>query len=96
MKLETGLIQVYTGNGKGKTTAAPGPALRATGHGLRVHMIQFMKGAALMASKRMASLLIISPTGLPGWVKKGKPDPEDRREAQRALALARESLRGEL
>jgi len=39
-----GLIHVYTGNGKGKTTAALGLGLRACGNGLRVHMIQFMKG----------------------------------------------------
>ena len=39
-----GLIQVYTGNGKGKTTAALGAGLRGVGHGLRVHMIQFLKG----------------------------------------------------
>lgn len=41
---ELGLIQIYTGNGKGKTTAALGLGLRASGHGFRVHMIQFMKG----------------------------------------------------
>lgn len=40
---ELGLIQVYTGNGKGKTTASLGLAFRACGHGLKVAMIQFMK-----------------------------------------------------
>ena len=39
-----GLIQVYTGNGKGKTTAALGLAIRALGHGAKVHIIFFMKG----------------------------------------------------
>ena len=43
-RLERGMIQVYTGNGKGKTTASLGLALRAIGHGYRVYMIQFMKG----------------------------------------------------
>jgi len=44
MPLERGLIQVYTGLGKGKTSAALGLALRAAGHGLKVYIIQFMKG----------------------------------------------------
>jgi cob(I)alamin adenosyltransferase len=42
-KLERGLVHVYTGNGKGKTTASLGLALRAMGHGLSVYMVQFMK-----------------------------------------------------
>ncbi|MDO9465162.1 MAG: cob(I)yrinic acid a,c-diamide adenosyltransferase [bacterium] len=41
--LKTGLVQVYTGNGKGKTTAAIGQAIRAKGNGLNVYMIQFLK-----------------------------------------------------
>ncbi|TDX52988.1 cob(I)yrinic acid a,c-diamide adenosyltransferase [Orenia marismortui] len=44
-KLTQGLVQVYTGNGKGKTTAALGLGLRAAGHGLEVEMIQYMKGS---------------------------------------------------
>ncbi len=44
MKLERGLIQVYTGDGKGKTTAAIGQGIRAYGNGLKVYMLQFLKG----------------------------------------------------
>jgi len=44
MLLEKGFVHVYTGNGKGKTTAAIGLGIRATGEGLKVYMIQFMKG----------------------------------------------------
>lgn len=43
MKLEKGLVQIYTGNGKGKTTAAIGLGIRAYGNGLKVIMIQFLK-----------------------------------------------------
>ena len=81
MPLEQGQIQVYTGNGKGKTTAALGLAFRACGKGLRVLMIQFMKGGGPYgehdAAEKLAPLLTIIPTGRPGWVKRPVPDPED-------------------
>lgn len=44
MKLRQGLVQVYTGDGKGKTTAALGQGLRSCGRGLKVYMVQFLKG----------------------------------------------------
>lgn len=55
-RLKKGLIQVYTGDGKGKTTAALGQALRAVGAGYRVYMVQFLKGGStgeLEAVKRL-------------------------------------------
>jgi cob(I)alamin adenosyltransferase len=92
MKLEQGLIQVYTGNGKGKTTAALGLAFRAVGRELKVCMIQFMKGGGPygehLAAARLAPYLTIIPTGREGWVNRNNPDPEDVRLAREALDLA--------
>lgn len=67
-RLSRGLIQVYTGNSKGKTTSALGLALRAIGHGLFVCMIQFLKGGAytgeLFAAQRLYPHLIIRQYGI--------------------------------
>ena len=96
MKLPQGLIQVYTGNGKGKTTAALGLALRAVGRELMVCMIQFMKGGGPygehLAAGRLAPFLTIHQTGREGWVNRDNPDPEDMRLARGALQLAQQSL----
>ena len=93
--LEQGCVQVYTGNGKGKTTAALGLALRAVGRGLRVCFFQFIKGGSpygehLIAPK-LAPLFTIIQTGRPGWVNT-KDISEDRTVAQKALEQARELL----
>jgi cob(I)alamin adenosyltransferase len=96
MKLEKGLIQVYTGNGKGKTTAALGLALRAVGRELRVCMIQFMKGGGpygeQLAAEKLAPFLTILQTGSGNWCRKGIPAPDDIRLAGEALALAEKTL----
>jgi cob(I)alamin adenosyltransferase len=95
MALERGCIQVYTGNGKGKTTAALGLALRAVGRGLNVCIFQFIKGGGRygehMAAEKLAPLLTIIQTGRPGWVNT-KDISEDRRTAQEALVQAQELL----
>lgn len=94
---EKGLVQIYTGNGKGKTTAALGIALRACGQGARVTMIQFMKGwphyGELASAKNIPGLTLIQ-TGRPDYVYKGQATDVDRAEAERGLALAEAALRG--
>ena len=92
-----GLIQVYTGNGKGKTTAALGLALRAAGHRFRVLMIQFLKGGItygeLKSARKLSPYLTIVPMGRECFVEKKNPHPLDRRWAQRGWKLAQESVR---
>jgi cob(I)alamin adenosyltransferase len=89
------MLEVYTGEGKGKTTAALGLALRATGHGWEVLVIQFMKGSPdygeITAAKGVRGLTVVQ-TGLPTFVEKGNPSAEDLAEAARGLKLAREAL----
>ena len=94
--MEKGLIQVYTGNGKGKTTAALGLALRAVGCGLKVLVVQFMKGSVdygeQVSAARLAPDLKLVKIGREGFVSKSHPDPEDVQRAQEGLSLAREAV----
>ncbi|SMB97523.1 cob(I)yrinic acid a,c-diamide adenosyltransferase [Thermanaeromonas toyohensis ToBE] len=93
--MRKGLTLVYTGNGKGKTTAALGLALRAIGHGQRVFMIQFMKGSAEYGEIQAAQYLphfTLVQKGLPTFVKKGDPGREDLRLAREGLELARQVI----
>ncbi len=95
MMLERGCVQVYTGNGKGKTTAALGLALRAVGRGLKVCILQFIKGGGPygehLIAEKLAPLLTIIQTGRPGWVNT-KDITADRTVAQEAFTKARELL----
>jgi cob(I)alamin adenosyltransferase len=82
--VEQGLVQVYTGDGKGKTTAALGLALRACGAGLRVFLAQFAKGrpsAELNALARLADLLTVRQYGREQFIV-GQATAEDRRLAR--------------
>ncbi len=96
--LERGLVQVYTGNGKGKTTAALGLALRAVGRELRVCMIQFVKGSEPcgehLAAKLLAPHLTIVQTGHKGWLGRKKPGPEVTACARRAFEMAHRAVTG--
>jgi len=83
LRLKKGLIEVYTGNGKGKTTAALGLAMRAVGHGLKVYIFQFLKGrdsSELNTAKALAPNLVIEQGGSK-TLYKGKPSDEDIRLA---------------
>jgi cob(I)alamin adenosyltransferase len=95
-----GLIIVYTGPGKGKTTAALGTMLRAVGQGLKVMMVQFIKGSWHYGELEAARMLgedrfKILPMGR-GFVKLGeeKPHPEDVRLAGEAWEFARQNILG--
>ena len=94
--MEKGLIQVYTGNGKGKTTAALGLALRAVGHGLKVLIIQFMKGninyGELESAKKLSPYLTIKQMGRETFVSKTDPDPIDIKLAQEGFSLAKKEI----
>lgn len=94
--LSQGLVQVYTGNGKGKTTASLGLALRAVGHGFKVRILQFMKGSTvygeLETARRLAPLLSIEQVGRDTFVSRANPAAEDVRLAREGFAKAREVL----
>ena len=92
----TGYIQVYTGNGKGKTTAALGLALRAAGHGMRTYIGQFLKGqhyGELAAVEKLSPLIRIERFGREGFlhITEG-PDDEDIRRAREGLQKCREAM----
>jgi cob(I)alamin adenosyltransferase len=75
----TGYVQVYTGDGKGKTTAATGLALRAAGAGLKVFIAQFVKSekySEILALERFADLITCRQYGSGCWLH-GQPDDED-------------------
>ncbi len=95
-----GLIIIYTGNGKGKTTASLGAALRALGHGWRVLVIQFFKGdwpvvfGEVEMGKRLAPQLEVLQLGK-GFVKHmgdKKPFDEHLAAAKEALRIAKEKI----
>jgi cob(I)alamin adenosyltransferase len=93
-----GLVIVNTGPGKGKTTAALGTALRAVGQGMKVLMVQFIKGSWHYGELDAAGMLgderfKILPMGR-GFVKVGaeKPDPEDVRLVNEAWQFSRENI----
>jgi len=87
-----GTVQVYTGDGKGKTTAALGLAMRAVGHGLSVYMLQFMKGSSNYGELTSAAKLpgfTIEQSGRDEFVDRKNPAQVDVEMAARGLEKAR-------
>lgn len=95
-RLARGYVQVYTGNCKGKTTAALGLAFRAMGSGYRTYIGQFMKGQSygeLEAARMSAPYITIEQYGRKDLVHvKDPPSKQDVRQAEEGLAKAREAM----
>ncbi len=93
---ETGKIQVFTGEGKGKTTAALGLAWRAIGRGLKVFMVQFLKApdtsGEQFAAKALGPMFTIKPMGRKGFIRKRGCEPLDALMAEHALDEARTAM----
>ena len=98
MSSEKGLVIVYTGKGKGKTTAALGIVLRSVGHGYKVGMIQFIKGewyyGELTSSKRLEPEFetIAAGKGFVGIIDDDHAAEDHQKAAKEAIALAKVRL----
>ena len=90
-----GLVQVFTGNGKGKTTAALGTILRAAGHGLRIFIVFFMKGdydyGEFSTLSRLPHVDVAS-FGFRHLTDPANIKPEEVEQARLALSAAREAV----
>jgi cob(I)alamin adenosyltransferase len=91
-----GYVHVYTGEGKGKTTAAMGLALRAAGHGRRVYIGQFMKGRVIGEVKALEGFecVEVEQFGAAGRSPVGHGEGTHAQRAHDGLARARDVLRG--
>jgi len=92
---DRGLVQVFTGNGKGKTTAALGTVLRAVGHGRKIFIVFFMKGDYDYGEYKALAVfpnVEISQYGFREFVDPANIKPEEREQAALALAAARRAV----
>ena len=96
--LENGYIQIYTGDGKGKTTASLGLALRALGHGWKVLIIQFTKGdegttyGEIASSRRFSDNLEVKQFGLDRVVYSHNLNIDDYKETKKGWEYAKEAI----
>lgn len=92
--LERGFVQVYTGNGKGKTTAALGLALRMAGNGGRVFFGQFMKGRLYGEHRALSTLprIDVRTFGGPRCLRREEVTEKDREMARRGLEICRQAM----
>ena len=96
IKTAKGLVIVITGNGKGKTTAAFGQALRAIGQGYKVFVLQFMKGrkyGEFIAAEKYLPHLTIRMSGLDSFVMRDNPAAIDIELAQKGLDMAKKVIK---
>lgn len=92
---DVGLVEIFTGNGKGKTSAALGVALRALGHNLRVHIIFFMKGGYPYSERQILAQLpniSFSSFGQDYFVDPDNIKPEEKEQARKGLKKAHEVI----
>ena len=90
-----GLVYIFTGDGKGKTSAALGVVLRALGHGLRVHITYFMKGDYPYGERHILSQLPnvdFASFGSPSFIDPANVKPEEIEQAKRALDDAHQAM----
>ena len=93
-KSKLGFVQVFWGNGKGKTTSALGTALRACGNGYSIHLVQFMKNGASTLDQQIPGEIIALEKfpnfsykrfGLGDWYVRGKNDLEHQKSINEAV-----------
>ena len=90
-----GLVQIFTGNGKGKTTAALGTVLRAVGHGFKIFIVFFFKGDYTLgeyATLPQLPNVTVASYGLRHLINPKNVKPEDIEQAKLALDAAREAV----
>jgi len=95
--LRKGLVQIFTGDGKGKTSAAIGTVIRALGHGLKVYIVFFMKGDYPYGERKILSGLpgvTLESFGSSQFIDPENIKPEEIEQARKALAAARKAMLG--